>query len=57
MGQEAPAITYGRGTDRLAPTSGDAVGEMLVVGLTHLQLHTAQIRTYLVTRGVPWVGK
>lgn len=36
---------------------GTPVGEMLMIGLTHLQLHTAQIRTYLVTRGVPWAGE
>lgn len=36
---------------------GTPVGKMLVVGLTHLQMHTAQIRTYLVTRGVPWAGE
>ena len=36
---------------------GTRLGQMLVVGLTHLQLHTAQLRAYLVTRGVPWVGE
>jgi hypothetical protein len=36
---------------------GTPVGEMLVVGLTHLQMHTAQIRAFLVTRGVPWAGE
>lgn len=36
---------------------GTPVGEMLVIGLTHLQMHTAQIRAYLVTRGVPWTGE
>ncbi|GAB3927852.1 hypothetical protein GCM10011575_10940 [Microlunatus endophyticus] len=35
---------------------GTPVGEMLVVGLTHLQMHTAQIRAFLATRGVPWLG-
>jgi DinB family protein len=33
---------------------GTPVGEMLVIGLVHLQMHAAQIRTFLVTRGVPW---
>lgn len=33
------------------------VGEMLVTGLVHLQMHTAQIRAFLVTRGVPWAGE
>ncbi|MFC7622114.1 hypothetical protein [Microlunatus sp. GCM10028923] len=37
--------------------SGTPLGEMLVVGLAHLQMHTAQLRTYLVTRGVPWAGE
>lgn len=36
---------------------GTPVGETLVIGLTHLQMHTAQIRAYLVTRGVPWAGE
>ncbi|MBM7785606.1 DinB family protein [Tenggerimyces flavus] len=36
---------------------GTPVGEMLVTGLVHLQMHTAQLRTYLVTRGVPWAGE
>lgn len=36
--------------------SGRPVGEMLVIGLVHLQMHTAQIRAFLVTRGVPWEG-
>ncbi|MBO0812586.1 MAG: DinB family protein [Microlunatus sp.] len=36
---------------------GTPGGEMLVVGLVHLQLHTAQIRAFLVTRGVPWSGE
>ena len=36
---------------------GTPLGEMLVTGLVHLQLHTAQLRTYLVTRGVPWAGE
>jgi hypothetical protein len=36
---------------------GTPVGKMLVVGLTHLQMHTAQIRAFLVTRGVPWAGE
>ena len=36
---------------------GTPVGEMLVVGLVHLQMHAAQIRTFLVTRGVPWAGE
>ncbi|GAA4997876.1 DinB family protein [Actinopolymorpha pittospori] len=36
---------------------GTPVGEMLVVGLVHLQLHAAQIRTFLATRGVPWEGE
>lgn len=35
---------------------GTPAGEMLVVGMAHLQLHTAQIRAFLVTRGVPWSG-
>ena len=35
---------------------GTPVGEMLVIGLVHLQMHAAQIRTYLVTRGVPWAS-
>jgi hypothetical protein len=37
--------------------SGTPLGEMLVTGLVHLQMHTAQLRTYLVTRGVPWAGE
>lgn len=37
--------------------SGTPLGEMLVTGLVHLQLHTAQLRTFLVTRGVPWAGE
>lgn len=36
---------------------GTPVGEMLVTGLVHLQMHTAQIRAFLVTRGVPWAGE
>ncbi|MEQ7127655.1 DinB family protein [Actinopolymorpha sp. B11F2] len=36
---------------------GAPVGEMLVIGLVHLQLHAAQIRTFLATRGVPWAGE
>jgi hypothetical protein len=36
---------------------GTPVGEMLVVGLVHLQMHVAQIRAFLVTRGVPWGGE
>ena len=35
-------------------TSPRPVGENLVIGLVHLQMHTAQLRAYLVTRGVPW---
>lgn len=35
---------------------GRPVGEMLVIGLVHLQEHTAQVRAYLVTRGVPWTS-
>jgi hypothetical protein len=35
---------------------GTPVGEMLVIGLVHLQMHAAQIRTFLATRGVPWEG-
>ena len=30
---------------------------MLMTGVVHLQMHTAQLRTYLVTRGVPWEGE
>lgn len=36
---------------------GTPLGQMLVVGLVHLQQHTAQLRAFLVTRGVPWVGE
>jgi len=36
---------------------GTPVGKMLVVGLVHLQQHTAQIRAFLVTRGVEWAGE
>ncbi|WP_161606222.1 DinB family protein [Microlunatus speluncae] len=36
---------------------GTPVGKMLVVGLVHLQQHTAQLRAYLVTRGVPWTDE
>jgi hypothetical protein len=35
---------------------GRPVGEILVIGLVHLQQHTAQIRAFLATRGVPWEG-
>ena len=36
---------------------GTPVGEMLVIGLVHLQMHVAQIRAYLVTRGVHWADE
>ena len=36
---------------------GTPAGEMLVVGPVHLQLHIAQIRAFLVTRGVPWTAE
>lgn len=53
-------LTDGRAEEPVADSHrhrGTPVGEMLVVGLVHLQLHTAQIRTFLVTRGVPWAGE
>jgi hypothetical protein len=49
---EEPVADSHRASHRGAP-----VGEMLVIGLVHLQQHVAQIRTYLVTRGVPWAGE
>jgi hypothetical protein len=36
---------------------GTPLGKMLVTGLVHLEMHTAQLRAYLVTRGVPWAGE
>ncbi len=54
------ALTDDRAEEPVADShrrQGTPVGQMLVVGLVHLQMHVAQIRTYLVTRGVPWEGE
>jgi hypothetical protein len=51
-------LTDERAAEPVAAThrsSGRPVGEILVIGLVHLQQHVAQIRAYLATRGVPWV--
>ncbi|GAB3758218.1 DinB family protein [Microlunatus parietis] len=53
-------LTDARAEEPVADTHrhrGTPLGEMLVTGLVHLQLHTAQLRTFLVTRGVPWAGE
>lgn len=53
-------LTDERAAEPVADTHrhrGTPVGEMLVIGLVHLQMHAAQIRAYLVTRGVPWEGE